>query len=99
MGVISFQKIFGLCGLKGHIVEIRWDVTLVHIRTYGRTECEDRARILKQNSQKCVFVRQRETQKSLNRAKTGVLNGTEKFFLGPAQGVSRVPKTQLARIN
>ena len=34
--VISFQKIFGLCGLRGHKVEIRWDVTLVHIRTYGR---------------------------------------------------------------
>ena len=51
VGVISFQKIFGLCGLKGHIVEIRWDVTLVHARTHGRTECEDRARILKQNSQ------------------------------------------------
>ena len=51
VGVISFQKIFGLCGLKGHIVEIRWDVTLVHGRTHGRTECEDRARILKQNSQ------------------------------------------------
>jgi len=33
VGVISFQKIFGLCGLKGHIVEIRWDVTLVHGRT------------------------------------------------------------------
>ena len=49
--VISFQKIFGLCGLKGHIVEIRWDVTLVHGRTDARTECEDRARILKQNSQ------------------------------------------------
>ena len=32
VGVISFQKIFGLCGLKGHIVEIRWDVTLVHGR-------------------------------------------------------------------
>ena len=47
VGAISFQKIFGLCGLKGHIVEIRRDVTLVH----GRTECEDRARILKQNSQ------------------------------------------------
>ena len=48
-GVISFQKIFGLCGLKGLIVEIRWDVTLEHD---GRTtECEDRARILKQNSQ------------------------------------------------
>ena len=51
VGVISFQKIFGLCGLKGHIVEIRWDVTLVHGRTDGMTECEDRARILKQNSQ------------------------------------------------
>ena len=49
VGVISFQKIFGLCGLKGHKVEIMWDVTLVHGRT--TTECEDRARILKQNSQ------------------------------------------------
>ena len=28
--VISFQKIFGLCGLKCHIVEIWRDVTLVH---------------------------------------------------------------------
>ena len=36
VGVISFQKIFGLCGLKGHIVEIRWDVTLVHGKTEGR---------------------------------------------------------------
>ena len=36
VGVISFQKIFGLCDLRGHKVEIRWDVTLVHIRTYGR---------------------------------------------------------------
>ena len=36
VGVISFQKIFGLCGLKGHIVEIRWDVTLVHTHTHGR---------------------------------------------------------------
>ena len=43
VGVISFQKIFGLCGLKGHIEEIRWDVTLEDPRT---TECEDRARIL-----------------------------------------------------
>ena len=43
--VISFQKIFGLCGLKCHIVEIWRDVTLVDD---GRrhTECEDRARIL-----------------------------------------------------
>ena len=48
VGVISFQKIFGLCGLKGHIVKIRWDVTLEDGRT---AECEDRARILKQNSQ------------------------------------------------
>ena len=52
VGVISFQKIFGLCGIKGHIVEIRWDVTLEDdTRTDGRTECEDRARILEQNSQ------------------------------------------------
>ena len=43
VGVISFQKIFGLSGLKGHKVEIRWDVTLVHGQ---RTECEDRARIV-----------------------------------------------------
>ena len=53
--VISFQKIFGLCGLKCHIVEIWRDVTLVddgRQTTDGRTtECEDRARILKQNLQ------------------------------------------------
>ena len=47
MDVISFQKIFGLCALKCHIVEIWRDVTLVHGHTDGRTtECEDRARIL-----------------------------------------------------
>ena len=51
VGVISFQKIFGLCGLRGHKVEIRWDVTIVD---NGRTECEDRA-ILKQNSQFIEF--------------------------------------------
>ena len=48
--VISFQKIFGLCGLKCHIVEIWRDVTLVdndgRTTTDARTECEDRARIL-----------------------------------------------------
>ena len=45
--VISFQKIFGLCGLKCHIVEIWRDVTFLDgRRTDGRTECEDRARIL-----------------------------------------------------
>ena len=27
--VLSFEKIFSLCGLKGHIVEIRGGVTLV----------------------------------------------------------------------
>ena len=43
MDGISFQKIYGLCGLKGHIVEIRGGVTLVDGRT---TECEDSARIL-----------------------------------------------------
>ena len=30
--IISFQKIFGLWGLKCHIVEIWRDVTLVHGR-------------------------------------------------------------------
>ena len=44
--VISFEKIVGLCGLKDNIGEIRRDVTLVHGRTDGRTESEDRARIL-----------------------------------------------------
>ena len=45
LDVLSFKKIFSLCGLKGHIVEIRGGVTLVD---NGRrtTECEDRARIL-----------------------------------------------------
>ena len=52
VGVISFQKIFGLCGIKGHIVEIRWDVTLEDDTRH--TECEDRARILEQNSQKIL---------------------------------------------
>ena len=42
--VLSFQKIFSLCGLKGHIVEIRGGVTLVDEQQ--TTECEDRARIL-----------------------------------------------------
>ena len=43
VGVTSFQKIFGLCGLKCHIVEIWMDVTLDDGQT---TECEERARIL-----------------------------------------------------
>ena len=47
LGVIRFQKIFGLYGLKGNRVEKRWDVTFVD----GQRKCEDRARILKQNSQ------------------------------------------------
>ena len=46
--IISFQKIFGLCGLNCHRVEIWRDVTLVHGQRTdnARTECEDRARIL-----------------------------------------------------
>ena len=44
MGVMSFQKIFGLYGLKSHIVETMWDVTLCDAWT---KECEDRASILK----------------------------------------------------
>ena len=39
MDVISFQKIFGLCGLKCHIVEIWRDVTFEDRgRTDGRTD-------------------------------------------------------------
>ena len=51
MGVIGFQKIFGLYGLERHTVEKRWGVTFVDGRTDGRRKCEDRARILKQNLQ------------------------------------------------
>ena len=52
MDGISFQKIYGLCGLKGHIVEIRRGVTLVD----GRTDDEQRnvkivLEFWKQNSQ------------------------------------------------
>ena len=43
MDVIRFQKIFGLCGLKCHIVEIWRDVTF---EDNGRTKCKDRARNL-----------------------------------------------------
>ena len=46
VGVTSFQKIFGLGSLKCHIMEIWTDVTLDDGHTDGRTECEDRARIL-----------------------------------------------------
>ena len=42
MGVMSFQKIFGLYGLKSHIVKTMWDVTLCDAWT---KECE--ASILK----------------------------------------------------
>ena len=45
VGVTSFQKIFGLCGLKCHIMEIWRDVTLEDDEQ-RTTECEDRARIL-----------------------------------------------------
>ena len=58
VGVTSFQKIFALCGLKSHIVEIWRDVTLVHGRTDGRTtECEDRARILETEFAKRTVLR------------------------------------------
>ena len=42
VGVTSFQKIYGLYGLKRHIVEISGDVTKV-LRTDGRTTRKDRA--------------------------------------------------------
>ena len=40
MDGISFQKIYGLCGLKGHIVEIRGGVTLVDGRRNVKIELE-----------------------------------------------------------
>ena len=46
--VISFQKIFGLCGLKCHIVEIWRDVTLVHD---GQRNVKIELEFWKQNSQ------------------------------------------------
>ena len=55
--VISFQKIFGLCGLKCHIVEIWRDVTFEDGRTTddGRRKCEYRARIREAGFAKIVF--------------------------------------------
>ena len=52
VNVISFQKIFGLCGLKCHIVEIWRDVTLVDGRTDGRN-VKIELEFWKQNSQLC----------------------------------------------
>ena len=50
--VISFQKIFGLCGLKCHIMEIWTDVTLVHTRTTdGQRNVKIELEFWKQNSQ------------------------------------------------
>ena len=48
VGVISFQNIFGLSGLKGH--EYSGDKVGCHACS-RTTKCEDRARILKQNLQ------------------------------------------------
>ena len=48
--IISFQKIFGLCGLECHIVEIWRDVTLVHGQTDGRN-LKIVLELWKQNSQ------------------------------------------------
>ena len=45
VGVLDFQKIFGLCVLKGHIVEIRWDVMLVHKYMDEQQNMKIRARI------------------------------------------------------
>ena len=50
--VISFQKIFGLCGLKCHIVEIWRDVTLVD--NDGRRNVKIELEFWKQNSQ-CIM--------------------------------------------
>ena len=50
--VISFQKIFGLCGLKCHIMEIWTDVTLDDTRTdNGQRNVKIELEFWKQNSQ------------------------------------------------
>ena len=49
--VISFQKIFGLCALKCHIVEIWRDVTLDDGRTHGQRNVKIELEFWKQNSQ------------------------------------------------
>ena len=49
--VISFQKIFGLCGLKCHIMEIWTDVTLDDTRTDGQRNVKIVLEFWKQNSQ------------------------------------------------
>ena len=53
--VISFQKIFGLCGLKCHIMEIWRGVTLVDGRTDGQRNVKIELEFWKQNSQKVPF--------------------------------------------
>ena len=50
--VISFQKLFGLCGLKYHVVKIRRDVTLVHGRTTHGGNVKSGLQFWKQNLQK-----------------------------------------------
>ena len=50
VGIINFQKMFGLCGLEHRMVEKRWGVTPVHVHgEWTDMECVDRARILRQN--------------------------------------------------
>ena len=51
---LSFHKIFGFCGLRGHIVEISWDVTLVHGRTHAQN-AKIGQEFRKQNLQKRRF--------------------------------------------
>ena len=51
VGVTSFQKIFGLCGLKCHIMEIWTDVTLDDTRTTDGRNVKIGLEFWKQNSQ------------------------------------------------
>ena len=58
MDGISFQKIYGLCGLKGHIVEIRRGVTLVDDgqRTTDGRNVKIELEFWKQNSQYYINI-------------------------------------------
>ena len=79
--VISFQKIFGLCGLKGHIGEILRDVTLVD-NGQRTTDNGRNVKIVlefwKQNSQSTSTLANQQQQtfpKNIHSLKKGNING------------------------
>ena len=75
MDGISFQKIYGLCVLKGHIVEIRGGGGSWTTDDGWMKECEDRAKILesricKKISKICVFHQKANFEEEKNSSGT-----------------------------